>query len=298
VTFAQRLVGRIRQTATPLVVGLDPRYANLPPSLHKGDDLAAQASAYREFCSDIIDVVAPLVPAVKPQVAFFEQLGWRGMQALDGVIAHARAAGLLVIVDAKRGDIGTTAEGYAAAWLGADSPWRGDALTVSPYLGDDTLEPFAAACAAQHAGLFVLVKTSNPGSGALQDRLADGSPVCQHVARWVESLATRDAGDCGYGSIGAVVGATYPHELAELRATMPHAMLLVPGFGSQGGTADDVAAAFDSQGLGAVVNSSRAIIFAHQRREFAGLDWQRAVEAATRESIAQLASVARISPAP
>ncbi len=293
-TFAQRLVERITRVRTPLVVGLDPRWKSLPDSLRDGTDLASQAIAYQRFCCEIIDVVAPLVPAVKPQVAFFEQLGWQGMKALGGVIDHARSKGLLAIVDAKRGDIGSTAEGYASAWLGADSPWRGDALTVSPYLGDDALEPFAKVCHETDSGLFVLVKTSNPGSGALQDRRAEGRPICHHVAEWVEKLAQRDSDATGYGSIGAVVGATYPEQLAELRTLMPHIMFLVPGFGSQGGTAADVAPAFDERGLGAIVNSSRAIIFAHQRPEFAELDWQRAVESATREAIEQLATVAKI----
>ena len=201
----------------------------------------------------MIDVVAPRVPAVKPQVAFFEQLGPPGMQALAETIKHARASGLLVIVDAKRNDIGPTAEAYADAWLGEESGWRGDALTVSPYLGADSLEPFVTAAAKCDGGVFVLVKTSNPGGGQFQDLVADRRPLYQHVAEHVERLAAAGCGTSRYGSVGAVVGATYPEQLHELCAILPHAWLLVPGYGSQGAKARDVVGAFDEQGLGAVI---------------------------------------------
>jgi orotidine-5'-phosphate decarboxylase len=240
----------------------------------------------------VVDVVGGLVPAVKPQVAFFEQLGAAGMQALAEVLAYARAAGLLVIIDAKRNDIGSTAEAYADGFLGALSAWGGDALTVSPYLGDDSLTPFVETAARRGAGVFVLVKTSNPGGGQFQDLSCDGRPLYVHVAEHVERLAGGNVGACGYGSIGAVVGATYPQQMVHLRSVMPHAWFLVPGYGSQGATACDVAAAFDAHGMGAIVNNSRGIIFAQRRKEyadtFAGSRWQEAVEAATREMIAQL----------
>jgi orotidine-5'-phosphate decarboxylase len=172
------------------------------------------------------------------------------------------------------------------------SPWAADALTVSPYLGEDSLQPFVDVAQERAAGVFVLVKTSNPGGGMFQDLVADGRPVYRYVADYVESVATRTAASCGYGAIGAVVGATYPAQLAELRAAMPHAWFLVPGFGSQGGTARDVASAFDSNGLGAIVNNSRGIIFAHQDKfyaeRFGETQWQGAVEAATRDMIEQL----------
>ena len=186
----------------------------------------------------------------------------------DGdVIDYAHERGLLVILDGKRNDIGTTAAAYARGYLGRDeSAWHADALTVSPYLGDDSLTPFVDVAAERGAGMFVLVKTSNPGGGMLQDLVADGQQIYRHVAEHVERLATETAGECGYGSVGAVVGATYPEQLAELRAAMPHTWFLVPGFGSQGGTAADVAAAFDDHGLGAIVNNSRGIIFAHAPR--------------------------------
>ena len=296
--FFDRLSVAVRTKQTPLVVGLDPRWSSLPESFHAaGDSLESQAAAYRDFSKGILDVVAPLVPAVKPQVAFFEQLGWQGMKALAEVVEHAKKLGVLLVMDGKRNDIGSTAEGYADGWLGESSAWQGDALTVSPYLGDDSLEPFVRVASERAAGLFVLVKTSNPGGKLLQDLTADGSTIYAHVGKLVESLASGTAGEFGYGVTGAVVGATYPEQLAELRELMPHTWFLVPGYGSQGGTAADVAPAFDATGLGAIVNSSRAIIFAHARQQFADLDWQAAVEAATRQAIDDLGSVVDIQTA-
>jgi len=266
--FGDRLVAAVQQCAAPVVVGLDPRKASLPSGLLPSswaDETDAVAQAYHSFCRGVIDVVSGLVPAVKPQVAFFEQLGPAGMRVLRKVINYAREKDLLVIVDAKRNDIGSTAEAYAQAHLGADSAWGGDALTVSPYLGDDSLEPFTNAAIEKDAGIFVLVKTSNPGGGLWQDRKSDGSPIYVHVAHHVQGLAKKTVGAEGYGVVGAVVGATYPEQQGELREVMPHAWFLVPGFGSQGATAKDVAGAFDDRGLGALVNSSRGIIFAHAR---------------------------------
>lgn len=296
--FFDRLAHAVRAKQTPLVVGLDPRFSSLPQVFQaSGEDPPQRATAYRDFCTGIIDVVAPLAPAIKPQVAFFEQLGWHGMQALDSVISHALSQDLLLILDAKRNDIGSTAEGYADGWLGSESPWRGDALTVSPYLGDDSLEPFVRVANERNAGLFVLVKTSNPGGKFLQDQMASDRSIYNHVGDLVEQISTGTVGECGYGIAGAVVGATYPAQLGELRERMPHSWFLVPGYGSQGGTAADVAPAFDQHGLGAVINSSRAIIFAHARDEFADIgDWQQAVEAATRQAIGDLASAVTIQP--
>ncbi len=210
------------------------------------------------------------------------------------MIAYARQRGLLVILDGKRNDIGPTAAAYADAYLGpgSSSAWGADALTVNPYLGSDSLTPFVETAAARGAGLFVLVKTSNPGGGMLQDLQADGRPVFRHVAEHVEGLASRSAGAGGYGFVGAVVGATYPEQAAELRRSMPHTWFLVPGYGSQGAAARDVAGTFDEDGLGAIINNARGIIFAHARPEyserFGAARWQEAVEAATREMIEQL----------
>ena len=294
-TFADRLTHAIQQKGNGALVGLDPRTDQLPEALRPRSAAPTDvARAYADFCKGVIDVVADLVPATKPQSAFFEQLGPPGLAALQEVIEYAKAKGLLVVLDAKRGDIGSTAEAYARAYLGNRSPFQADSLTVNPYLGDDSLTPFVQRAVDEQAHVFVLVKTSNPGGKRFQDLVADGSTIYDHVAHHVEELAAASVSECGYGAVGAVVGATYPDELRDLRQKMPHAILLIPGFGSQGGQAADVAPGFDSQGGGALVNSSRAIIFAHERPEYqsqAAQDWRRAVEAATRDMIAQLRSV-------
>jgi orotidine-5'-phosphate decarboxylase len=304
-SFAARLHSAVRQKRTAALVGLDPRFAELPEPIVRaaknrcqGSPSAIIAAAYEEFCFRIIDVVAPLVPAVKPQSAFFEEAGPEGVGVLARVIRKAREAGLMVICDAKRADIGPTAEAYAAAYLAGEdpeaAPFAADAVTVNPYLGRDTLEPFVRLAAERRAGVFILVRTSNPGSGAFQNPVAEGKPIYRHVAEMVEGLASVSAGAESYGAIGAVVGATYPRELSELRAAMPHAPLLVPGYGSQGGQAADVAGAFDEHGLGALVNNARGINFAHAREpyrsRFGDVNWEQAVEAATKDMIEQLAA--------
>ncbi len=308
ISFTDRLAAAVRKRQTAALVGIDPRWEQLPVVLrakHGGEQASfhQQASAYGEFARAIIDVVAPLAAAVKPQAAFFEQLGPYGMQALHDVIQYARQQGLLVVLDGKRNDIGSTATAYAEAYLRRDSraAWGADALTVSPYLGRDSIDPFVDVCREQAAGIFVLVKTSNPGGGMFQDLVCDGRPLYAAVAAFVEELASETCGACGLGDVGAVVGATYPEQLAELRAAMPHAWILIPGYGAQGGGAADVAAGFHRNGLGALVNSSRGIIFAHLNERFAAAsngDWQRAVELATLDMIDQLraaAPVARLS---
>jgi orotidine-5'-phosphate decarboxylase len=295
--FTDLLSAAVRRLSSPVVVGIDPRWEQLPDSFRAagaGASWEDKARAYAEFSNGVVDVVAPLVPAIKIQAAFFEELGPPGMAAMAHVIQHAHTRELLVILDGKRNDIGSTAVAYARAYLGRESAWQADALTVSPYLGDDSLQPFVAAADERGAGLFVLVKTSNPGSGMLQDQVANGRKIYRQVAKHVELVAVETAGECGYGCVGAVVGATYPEQLTELRAAMPHTWFLVPGFGSQGGTAADVAAAFDDRGRGAIVNNSRGIIFAHSRAEYAdrfgAAKWQEAVEAATRAMIDDLRS--------
>lgn len=296
-SFSDRLDAAVRERGNPVLVGLDPRAEMLPGGLAAGSEARPGeiARCFVEFCRGVIDVVAPLVPAVKPQAAFFEQLGPQGTIALADVVGYARQKGLLVVLDGKRNDIGSTAIAYAKGYLGRDSScWGADALTVSPYLGGDSLDPFIQVAAERESGIFVLVKTSNPGGGMFQDLVCDGRPLYRHVASYVEAEAARTAGDCGYGVAGAVVGATYPAQLSELRAEMPHTWFLVPGFGSQGGAAADVAGAFDSEGRGAIVNNSRGIIFAHARapyaERFGAGRWQEAVEAAARDMIAQLAA--------
>jgi len=295
--FGDRLAEAVRGRGNPVVVGLDPRLEQLPTALSEGvaaGDFVRRADAYECFCREVIDVVAALVPAVKPQAAFFEECGPAGMQALANVMSYAQEQGLLVILDGKRNDIGSTAEAYARGILGREgqSAWGADAVTVSPYLGADGIEPFIRVAEERGAGLFVLVKTSNPGSHMLQDKQCGGEALYLHVARYVEEESRRMSGSAGYGIVGAVAGATYPEQLAELRRAMPHTWFLVPGFGSQGGTAKDVAVAFDERGLGAVVNNSRGIIFAHRREEyrqqFGEERWQEAVAAATTAMIDEL----------
>ncbi|TWT48859.1 orotidine-5'-phosphate decarboxylase [Botrimarina hoheduenensis] len=287
-SFADRLTSAVREKRSPLMVGLDPRLDQLPVSLRPPLEASAaeRADAFCEFCRGVIDAVADFTPIVKPQVAFFEELGPAGMVALGAVIEEAHRAGLLVCVDGKRNDIGTTAQAYANGWLGEQSPWRGDALTVSPYLGDDSLEPFTKLAAERDAGVFVLVKTSNPGGALWQDLEAEGKTLYRRVGEYVETIAASTVGASGYGVAGAVVGATYPQQLAELRAAMPHTWFLIPGFGAQGGAAADVAAGFDAQGLGAVVNSSRGVIFAYEKNPQP--DWRDAVREAARSACEQL----------
>jgi orotidine-5'-phosphate decarboxylase len=284
-------------------VGIDPRFELLPEPIvqaaqaNGGNQDAVQVAATEEFCRRLIDVVAPLVPAVKPQVAFFEQLGPAGLEMLARVIQHARDQGLIVIADAKRGDIGSTAAAYADAWLAGEDPtaarWAADCLTVNPYLGRDSLQPFVDVAKERGAGLYVLVRTSNPGAADFQDRKTDGQTLYQGVASLIEQLSVETL-DGDYGQIGAVVGATWPEELQHLRAAMPHTLLLVPGYGSQGGTAKDVMSAVDQHGQGALINSSRGINFAHAKEpfatEFGANRWEEAVEAATRKMIADLAT--------
>lgn len=301
--YTDRLHAAIASRQTPALVGLDPRLDQLPDSIvqaarqRTSNDTEAAASAFDEFCSRIIDVVAPLVPAVKPQAAFFEQFGPAGCQVLQNVIRKARDSGLIVICDAKRGDIGSTAEAYANAYLaGADANaaiWAADCLTVNPYLGKDTLEPFVRVAIERGAGIYVLVRTSNPGAATFQDRETNGQKLYQRVAEVVEQFNSECLGTCGYGAVGAVVGATYPEELTELRQAMPKTPLLVPGYGSQGAGAAEVAGGFDEDGFGALINSSRGINFAYRKapysEQFSPDEWEQAVEAATHDMIRELA---------
>jgi orotidine-5'-phosphate decarboxylase len=292
--FATRLAAAITSRGTPACIGLDPRQQSLPPALGAATttDPKTLAAIFATFCREVIDAVAPLVPIVKPQLACFEAIGPHGMTALADVIAYARQKNLLVLADGKRGDIGSTAEAYADGWLGG--PWAADALTVNPYLGLDAVEPFVKTAADRGAGIFILVKTSNPGSKDFQDLVSDGRTIYEHVAAGVEQLAARTAAGGTYGAVGAVVGATWPRQLDTLRAAMPHTWILVPGFGKQGGRAADVRAAFHPDGLGAIVVSARDVIFAHSRPEMnAGLadgQWQTAVERACHDMIDRLAA--------
>lgn len=299
--YMTRLEDRIRSLGTSTVVGLDPRWDQLPAEITNGDlspTPIQAAEGFQYFCCEIIDIVRPFVPAVKPQVAFFEQLGPAGMAALHQIMQHARKQQLIVIADAKRGDIGSTAAGYADAWLDGTSnkaAFPADALTVSPYLGDDTLQPFVETAIERNAGIYVLVRTSNPGAAAFQDRRTDGTTLFEAVADTVQQLNVTYRGESHWGPVGAVVGATWPQELADLRSRMPNTPFLVPGYGSQGGTSADVAAAFGSKPGGALINSSRAINFAWRRPEwknqFTEDNWRDAVCASTLAMVSDLDTI-------
>ena len=293
--FSDRLFAAIREKGTPVLAGIDPRAESLPPGflVGFGADRPSVARAFAAFSRDVIDALAPLVPAVKFQAAFFEALGPEGMIALGDALAYARSRGMLVILDGKRNDIGSTAEAYATAYMGPDGGWEADALTINAYLGVDGIAPFVRAGAEHDTGAFVLVRTSNPSARDLQDLRVGDRPLYRHVADLVTQWGADHRGKSGYSLLGAVVGATYPQELAELREVMPGVVLLVPGYGAQGGTAADVASAFDADGLGAIVNNSRGLAFAYLRKDLAarfGDRWQRAVEAAAIEMIEALAS--------
>ena len=277
-----------------VLVGIDPRLDRIPKRIREanlsrfGETLEGAAAALLEFGKRVIDAVEPHVPAVKPQVAFFEQFGWSGYRAFVETAAYASAKGLVVIGDVKRGDIGSTAEAYAAGLLGRTQIGEAtvaavelDGITVNPYLGVDGVKPFAEVAEREGKGLFVLVKTSNPSSADFQDLCTDGRLTHEVVADRVVEWGRSCLGECGYSSMGAVVGATHPDALRALRDRMPQTPFLVPGYGAQGGGPAEVAPAFDSQGLGAIVNSSRGIIFAYADDDPEGEgDWEAAVAAA------------------
>ena len=285
--FADRLCAAVLDKGSRVCVGLDPNPDCLPSHLLEG---SRAGEAVERFCCEIIDAVAEHCVAVKPQAAYFEALREAASPVLWSVMRYAKQAGLLVILDGKRNDIGSTADAYARAYLRDDAPV--DAITVNPYLGSNGVIPFVKTAAAEARGLFVLVKTSNPSSGELQDlSLQDADKlVYQHIADLVREWGEELVGDSGYSSVGAVVGATYPQELGELRARMPQTLLLVPGYGAQGATAQDVAVAFDERGLGAIVNSSRGIIFAYQKRDLPPTEFAQAAQAATVEMKKQINS--------
>ncbi len=276
--FADRVAEAVEQKRSQLLVGLDPRPEQLPIELRGATHInrASAAEACERFCRGVIDAVAPYVVGVKPQLAFFEALGPDGLRALEDVCGYARAAGLLVVADGKRGDIGSTARAYAEAYLEPrerEAPLA-DALTLNPYLGHDSLEPFLAACRRSGAGVFCLVKTSNSGSADIQDLLlADGRPLWHQVATLVADWGEGHVGERGLSSVGAVVGATFPRAIGEARRLLPRAILLLPGVGAQGASAADVARAFTSGPASGLVPVSRAIIYAFRSDTD---DWRRA----------------------
>jgi len=294
--FADRLLRRVRGLGHPLCVGIDPHLDRIPPLFRRGSMRAGEkqtADAVADFALALLDRVAGRVACVKPQSAFFEALGWRGIEALDRVLRGARDRELLVVLDVKRGDIGSTAAGYASAYLEEDAPLRADAITVNPYLGCDSLEPFLQAAQAAGAGLFVLVRNSNPGSRDLQEQLVDGRPLYRHVAEWLAEPGHRLEGPAtGWSALGAVVGANAPVAAREVRQQLPRQLLLVPGYGAQGARAQEALAGFvpGPEGVleGGLVSSSRAVIFPEAGDAGGAGGWERAVETALQRSIAEL----------
>ncbi len=279
--FSDRLAEAVERKRSQLVVGLDPRPDLLPVELRGDAHLgrAHAAHACGRFCKGVIDAVAPHVVAVKPQLAFFEALGADGVAAFEDACAYAASAGLLVIADGKRGDIGSSARAYASAYLEPrdGAPPLADALTVNTYLGRDALDPFLLACRRAGGGLFCLVKTSNAGGAEVQDLvLSDGRPAWHHVARLVADWGEELVGERGLSSVGAVVGATHPRAVGEARRLMPQSVLLLPGVGAQGATAADVARAFTSGPASALVSVSRAVLYAFRVN---GSDWRTAAGA-------------------
>jgi orotidine-5'-phosphate decarboxylase len=292
--FSDRLLGAIQKSA-PVCVGLDPVYEQLPGELKVAEaGPAERLEGIARFSRQVLEIVAPLVPAVKPQIAYFEVYREKGMQLYFDLVAQARQLGLIVIGDVKRGDIGSTAAAYATGHLGHSC--APDAVTVNSYFGTEGIEPFVSAATPSGGGLFVLVRTSNPSAAAIQDfQDASGKALYEHVAEMVAALGDRPGlvGASGYSNVGAVVGATYPAQAARLRQIMPRQIFLVPGYGAQGASAKDCAAAFDSNGTGAIVNASRSVIFAYNKGPHAGGDWKRAVELATRDFAADIAQAVR-----
>lgn len=277
----QKLINEIEKKNAPVVAGLDPTLSMIPKSItdisyeEHGETLEGAADAVLRFNMNIVDSIYDLIPAVKPQIAMYEQLGIPGLIAFQKTVSYCKEKGLIVIGDVKRGDIGSTSKAYATAHLGkvdvgnnSYTPFEEDFATVNPYLGTDGVKPFIDVCNENDKGIFVLVKTSNPSSGEFQDREIDGKPLYEHVADKVNEWGSLSM-DGAYSNVGAVVGATYPEMGAALRKVMPHAYILVPGYGAQGGKAEDLKAFFNPDGLGAIVNSSRGIIAAWQNEKYA-----------------------------
>lgn len=304
--FADRLLKAIRAKGSPTCVGIDPLYAKLPAEISENKELndatdsEVALDAILEYCRRVVKVISPLVPAVKINIAFFERYYADGVDAYFDLVQEADRAGLIVIGDCKRGDIGSTAEMYARSML-AEPDFANledltgpDAVTVSPYFGLDGVKPFIDVAREEQKGVFVLVRTSNPSAAELQSaRLEGGMTVAEHVAAQVESWAADPTllGHSGYSAIGAVVGATARDEIARLRELMPHCFLLVPGYGAQGGTAADVAACFKPDGTGALVTASRSVIYAYDDMKYVERftsEWEKCIEQACKDFIAEV----------
>lgn len=291
-----RLIEKIIEMKNPTVVGLDPRPEYVPKYILRryqdsdGWTMKAVSKAIFDFNQAIIDEIHDIVPAIKPQAAYYEMFGHYGIRTLEKTIRYAKLNGMFVITDGKRNDIGATMEAYASAHIGAVNicdtevePFGADALTVNGYLGTDGIDPLLKYCRERDKGIYVLVKTSNPSSGELQDlKLEDGTPVYAKMGDMCEKWGADTIGKYGYSAVGAVVGATYPEQLSELRKRLPHTMFLVPGYGAQGGGAEGLKGGFDEKGLGAIVNSSRAVMCAYKKE---GCDERDFAKAARREAV-------------
>lgn len=299
----EKLIRKIRETKAPIVVGLDPMLSYVPEYITKaayeqyGETLEGAAEAIWQFNKAIVDATYDLIPAVKPQIAMYEQFGVEGVRAYQKTVEYCHEKDLVVIGDVKRGDIGSTSAAYATGHLGkvqvgskCYSCFDEDFATVNPYLGSDGVQPFIDVCKEEKKGIFVLVKTSNPSSGEFQDRLIDGRPLYEHVgekvAQWGEQLMGEN-----YSYIGAVVGATYPEEGKVLRRLMPKSFILVPGYGAQGGKGADLVHYFDEDGLGAIVNSSRGIIAAYRQEAYAKYGEEHFAEASRAAVEAMIADI-------
>ncbi|WP_420402449.1 orotidine-5'-phosphate decarboxylase [Nisaea sp.] len=293
--FGDALIGRVRALGNPLCLGLDPYLDKIPPLFRDGDMSPGNpltAPAVEAFLKTVLDRAAGRVAVVKPQIAFFERMGWRGMRMLDEVSAHARKRGMLVLLDAKRGDIGSTADAYAGAYLAADAPMPCDAITLNPYLGRDTLQPFFTTAKANGRGLFILVKTSNPGSGDYQDLIVGNRSLAETVADSLKQMSGEMEGvETGWSSFGIVVGATYPGEAERIREILPRTLFLVPGYGAQGGSAADALNGFvkGPNGLeGGIVNSSRGILYPAGGDTDSAAVWEKAVDEAIGKAVTEL----------
>lgn len=288
------LIEKIKEKNNPTVMGLDPRYDMIPEVVRNkySNDLEGISKAILEYNKELINNTYDIIPAIKPQLAFYEMFGIEGMKAFKETCRYAKEKGMIVIADAKRGDIGSTAKGYSNAYLGQTSVGEEnisvfdniDFLTVNPYLGVDSITPFVEDCIKYDKGIFVLVKTSNPSSGELQDlKLENGQTVYEHVAELVEKWGEDLRGKYGYSSVAAVVGATYPEQLKEIRIKAPHTFFLIPGYGAQGGKAEDIALGFDKNGLGGIINASRSLMCAYKsdrwKEKFVEADYGKATRA-------------------
>ncbi len=304
-----RLAARMKELKAPVVVGLDPMLSYIPEGIKRkafaayGETLEGAAEAVWQYNKGLVDQIYDLVPAVKPQIAMYEQFGIPGLSVYKKTIDYCHEKGLIVVGDIKRGDIGSTSGAYAQAHLGevkvgenTFAPFGEDISTVNPYLGTDGVKPFIDVCRSFGKGIFVLVKTSNPSSGEFQDRLIDGRPlyewVGEKVAAWGEEVR-----DGKYSPVGAVVGATYPEMGEVLRRLMPHTMILVPGYGAQGGKAEDLAPYFDADGSGAIVNSSRGIIAAYRQEKYASFGEENYAEAARQAALDMITDIRGAVPA-